>query len=62
MAGFEIRSTPTFRDLQGRFATANKGLLDLRRPIMREEAERYVALAQEEAPGGRGRTVANELG
>ena len=62
MAGFELRSTPTFRDLQGRFARANRELLEVRRESMRELAKRYVTLAQEEAPGGPGRTVANELG
>lgn len=60
--GFELRSTPTFRDLQGRFARANRQLLEHRRDMMRELGGRYVELAGEEAPGGAGRTVANQVG
>ena len=62
MAGFELRSAATFRDLQGRFAEANHELLEQRRESMRALGARYVELAQEEAPGGPGRTVANQLG
>jgi hypothetical protein len=62
MAGFELRSTPTFRDLQGRFTKANHELLETRRDSMRELAKRYVTLAQEESPGGPGHTVAEQLG
>ncbi|MCC6192063.1 MAG: hypothetical protein IT318_23790 [Anaerolineales bacterium] len=61
-AAFEIRATPTFRDLQGRFARAHAGLLADRLPLVRELGRRFVMLAQEEAPGGPGRTVARQIG
>ena len=48
---FEIKATPTFRDMQGRFAAANAELLNVRRDLMREEGRRMKILAQDEAPG-----------
>jgi hypothetical protein len=61
-AAFEYRAAPTFRDLQGRFARAERGLLADRLPLVRELGRRFVTLAQEEAPGGPGRTVARQVG
>lgn len=62
MAGFDFRTNPTYRDMQGRFARANHELLEQRRDIMRGLAGRYVELAGEEAPGGPGGTVSKQLG
>jgi len=50
MIEFEIKATPTLRDMQGRFASANAELLNVRRDLMREEGRRFVTLAQDEAP------------
>ena len=61
-SGFTFRSAPTFRDLQGRFARAEKELLVSRRAAMRTLGRRYAALAQTEAPGGVGHTVAAQIG
>lgn len=61
-SGFTFELRPTFRDLRGRVAVANEDLLESRRELVRIEARRYVGLAEEEAPGGAGHTVANEIG
>jgi len=61
-SGFVFELKPTFRDLRGRFAIANEDLLESRRELLRIEARRYVELAGEEAPGGPGHTVANQIG
>ena len=61
-SGFTFRSAPTFRDLQGRFARAEKELLEARRAAMRALGRRFAGLAQAEAPGGAGHTVANQVG
>lgn len=61
-SGFMFELRPTFRDLKGRFAVANHDLLESRRELVRVEARRYVELAGEEAPGGVGHTVANQIG
>lgn len=54
MAGtFEITANPTFKDLAGRFAKAEKELLDARRDEMRELGKRFVILLREEAPQGK---------
>jgi len=47
---FEIKSIPTFRELNGRFARAEKELLNARRDEMRAGGSRFVQLAREEAP------------
>jgi len=51
MVDFQIKATPTFRDMMGRFAAANAELLNVRRDLMREEGRRFTMLAQDEAPG-----------
>jgi hypothetical protein len=46
-----VESRPTFRDMIGRFATAEKNLLENRgRIIIRPEGRRFVQLLREEAP------------
>ncbi len=47
---FEIRSVPTFRDLHGRFATAEHELLEQRRPLIQKLGRVWKELAQDEAP------------
>jgi len=59
---FEVKAVPTFRELNGRFVRVNQQLLEDRRDLVRELGKSYVELAGEEAPGGPGHTVANELG
>lgn len=46
---------PTIRDLRGRFAKANKRLVENRRKATRVLARRWVKIAREEAPLGSGR-------
>ena len=58
---FKITSKPAFRDLLGRFSLANSELQSIRRSQIRHEAIRFKGLAQEEAPGGVGHTVAKEI-
>ena len=60
-ASLIVESIPTFRDLQGRFAEADKDLLESKRDLIRGEGRRYVSIAREEAPGGPGRTVARGI-
>ena len=45
-----LEVTPTFRDLRGRFARAEKGLLSSYRDFLRGEGRRMVDLLKEEAP------------
>lgn len=61
-SGFTFELKPPFRDLRGRITTANEDLLESRRELIRIEARRYVELAGEEAPGGAGHTVAEQIG
>ena len=61
MTYFRVDSKPTFRDLQGRFAKANDELLNIRRAEMRTLGRQFVNIAGEEAPGGKGRTVARGI-
>jgi hypothetical protein len=44
---------PPFRDVLGRFAKADKALLDARREQMRELGRSWVAIARSEAPQGK---------
>ena len=60
--GFRFESKPTFRGIAGRFARANQELLEDKRDMMRGLARRFVALAGEEARGGPGHTIANQIG
>jgi len=46
----KVEITPPLRDLQGRFAKAEKKLLALRREQLRDLGRRFVAVAREEAP------------
>src|SRR3990167_4291389 len=61
-SGFEFRSVPPFKSLTGRLARAETDLLESRRAAMRTLGQRFKALAQAEAPGGVGHTVANQVG
>jgi len=61
-SGFMFELKPTFRDLRGRFAAANEDLFESRRELIRIEARRFVEIAGDEAPGGAGHTVANQIG
>ncbi len=54
---FHFESRPTFRDLQGKFSRATANLLRSRVALLRSEAQRFIILAGEEAPGGRGGTI-----
>lgn len=49
-AMFEIKSTPTFRDMKGRFVKGEKAVLEARRAELKSEAVRMVNLQREEAP------------
>ena len=56
MPGFlTLTIKPPFRDIKGRFAKAEKGLLDDRREMVRTLGRRYVGLAKQEAPKRTGR-------
>ena len=50
MPAFKLTINPTFRDLAGRFATANKNLLEDRRSILQAEGRRFQSIARAEAP------------
>ena len=54
MVSFEIKATPTYRDMLGRFAGAAAEVLNVRRDLMREEGRRFIGFAKEEAPGRSG--------
>lgn len=60
-ASLIVKSIPTFRDLGGRFAKADRELLESKRDLIRGEGRQYVRIAGEEAPGGTGRTVARGI-
>ena len=60
-ANLMVKLIPTFRALRGRFARADRELLDSKRNEIRGEGRRYVRIAGEEAPGGTGRTVARGI-
>ncbi len=51
--GLSIEVRPTFRDLQGKFARADKALLDAKREGMRSLGRQWVAIARDEAPKGK---------
>lgn len=59
--GFTFTFKPTFRDVQGRFARAERALLEERREGVRRLGQRYVALVGEEARGGPGHTIAKQV-
>ena len=61
-AHFRITAKPPMRDLLGRFARTESAFVGIRREEMRDEGRRFVGLAQEESPGGKGRTVAKQVG
>ncbi len=46
MTRFTVTSKPTFRDLQGRFAKAEKELINIRREELRQEGRALVKLVQ----------------
>lgn len=48
--GFRMTMKPTFRDLQGRFAKAEKRLFAIRQEELRIQARRALELFQDEAP------------
>lgn len=50
---FSITASPSFKDIAGRFARAEKILLDARRDEMRELGKRFVVLLKDEAPRGK---------
>lgn len=50
MADLRITSTPTFRDLQGRFSQANAKLLSIKRDEMRDLGRGHVRVLQRHAP------------
>jgi len=54
-SGFSFELRPSLRDVQGRFATAEKFLHQGRRDEMRRLGRAWVELAQEEAPKRTGR-------
>lgn len=54
MAFFKLESTPPIRDLAGRFRSAAAGVPEELRDEMREEARRFIDLADEESPGSKG--------
>lgn len=56
-AGLTFKVTPSFRELNGRFAKAEKELLAGRVPMMQTLAKNYLGLVGEEAPGGSGHTT-----
>lgn len=60
--GFRFESRPTFRDIAGRFARATNELQEDKRDMMRGLGRRFVALAGEEARGGKGGTIAKQVG
>jgi hypothetical protein len=60
-AAFDLHALPSFRDLQGRWSAAVHDNFAARRDLIRSQAIRYVQLAGEEAPGGTGHTVANQI-
>ncbi len=47
---YKLEVTPTFRDLKGRFARAEKGLLSSYRGFLRDEGRRLVGFLEDEAP------------
>src|SRR3972149_5928393 len=49
-----FRSTPTFRELNGRFARAGAELLESRRDLMRDLGRRFAELSRTEAPSRTG--------
>jgi hypothetical protein len=60
-AALNFYAAPSFRDLQGQWATADQDMFEARRELMQTQAQRFVQLAGTEAPGGIGHTVANQI-
>jgi hypothetical protein len=60
-AAFEMHAAPSFRDLRGRWSVAVQDNFAARRDLMRTQAQRFVGLAGDEAPGGPGHTVAKQV-
>lgn len=53
MPGIKITFGPRWRDILGRFATAEKALQDGRGEMMKNLGRRWVTLARQEAPKGK---------
>ena len=49
-AGFEVITKPTYRDIQGRFTNAEKGIREDSRDIMRTLGRNFVEIARDESP------------
>jgi hypothetical protein len=60
-SAFELRATPAFRDVAGRFAASTDEMRVDSANMVADQAARFVALAGAEAPGGLGHTVANQV-
>lgn len=52
-SGIRYEAKPTFRDLAGRFATANRDIIEDKRDWVRNEGRRYVRIAKRHAPEGK---------
>lgn len=52
-ATFEVVSSPTFRDMEGRFSKASDELLDARRDELRQLGQKFVEVMRKEAPFGK---------
>lgn len=50
MSQFRVTSKPTWKDLRGRWASANQQLIDIRRDELRVLARRHVIVLQKHAP------------
>ena len=59
---FRLTAVPPMRDLLGRFAKAETAFIGIRRDEMSDEGKRFIGYAEQEAPGGPGRTVAKQVG
>jgi len=58
----QVTITPPLRDLQGKFAKAEKSLLKLRRDMLRDVGRKIVAVAKEEAPKGETKKFSQGIG
>ncbi|MCP4933356.1 MAG: hypothetical protein GY927_03920 [bacterium] len=50
MTNFSLKVTPPFRDLKGRFAKADKALIEDKKSMIHAQARRMLGLGREEAP------------
>jgi hypothetical protein len=50
---FEVTSSPTFRDMEGRFTKASDELLEARRDELRQLGQKFVQVMRSEAPAGK---------